>query len=155
VLTVPDRAGHASAGPRTLAFSADGERIAWTQAASPDNAGPLAPVQASVIEVASGKELAVLSGFIGPVAHLAFSPDGRRIVSVERSLNLPGPLGEVKIWNADTGSSLLALHWDEANMRNCCFSNDGRRLYTVGLWAAPRSTYLLKPWDGTPREVDR
>jgi serine/threonine protein kinase/WD40 repeat protein len=151
LMTLPERSGQPSVGPRALAFSADGRRIAWTQAAA-GNAGPLGPVQASVIEAAGGKELAVLNGFTGPVLDLAFSPDGRRIVSVDR-LNVPGQMGEVKVWDADTGSNLLALHWEEANMRSCCFSSDGRRLYTVGLTATPFRAFVLKMWDGTPRNT--
>jgi serine/threonine protein kinase/WD40 repeat protein len=148
LLTVPDRSGQASLGSGALAFSADGQRIAWTQATA---VGPLAPARVSVIDAATGKELIALSGLPGGVGHLAFSPDGRRILSVDHSLSTPGQLGEVKLWDAATGSSLLALHWDGASMRSCCFSSDGRRLYTVGLSTTPDMQYVLKMWDGMPR----
>jgi serine/threonine protein kinase/WD40 repeat protein len=148
LLTVPDRSGRHSVAARALAFSADGQRIVWAQAGMED-LGLLAPMQASVIEVATGKELAVLSGFAGPVAHLCSSPDGRRIVSVEtRNRNMPTSLGEVKVWDAGTGSNLLSLHWDRAVMHSACFGSDGRHLITVGL---SNRGYLLKVWDGTPR----
>jgi WD40 repeat protein/predicted Ser/Thr protein kinase len=147
--TVQDRSRHGSIGNVAVCFSPDGRRIAWSRPGTTGSSGGLMPSQVSVNDAATGKELFRLKGHAGPVAHLAFSPDGRRLVSVEMSppaLNV----GQVKVWDARTGSPLLTLAWEGTAMRSASFSGDGHRLYTAGLVTSDLGC-VLKPWDGTPR----
>src|SRR5262249_25334717 len=78
-----------------------------------------------------------------PVAHAAFSPDGRRVVTVAGRVpipDLPGAGSDVRVWDAATGSPLTPpLHYYQ-NPTQVRLSPDGRFL---AAWAAERC-YL---WD--------
>jgi WD40 repeat protein len=67
-----------------------------------------------------------LLGHSGPVCGVAFSPDGRRLVSVSGGL---AARGEVKIWNVATGEELLTLNRPGQAVT---FSPDGYRLAVAG-----------------------
>src|SRR5262249_11172384 len=77
-----------------------------------------------------------LYGHAHPVSCVAFSPDGTRIATASGDQSRPG---EVKVWDARTGTLLLELD-GLAPMRrvgniavlNVAFSPDGSRLATAG-----------------------
>ena len=59
-------------------------------------------------------------GLAGTVNSVAFSPDGRRIVSGSVE-------GTLKIWDMSTGKETLALRGHTSGVRAAAFSPDGRR----------------------------
>jgi WD40 repeat protein len=69
-------------------------------------------------------ELLTLKG-TGHVA--AFSPDGKRLASASGGGG-PGAIGEVKVWDAQTGKELLSLKGHTAGVSSVVFSPDGTRL---------------------------
>jgi len=75
-----------------------------------------------ILEVASGKELAVLK--VPAFAQLAFSRDGTRVATGSE-------LGPVVIWDAHTGERLVELRGHGRGFYNVpAFSPDGKRLAT-------------------------
>jgi WD40 repeat protein len=99
----------------SLTFSPDGRRLAAT-------AGGDQGVQ--LWDVEAGKPLAELTGFKGPVFSVAFSPDGRRVVT-------GGNDGVARLWDAELGKLLFQLG-GHANAILCvAFSPDGRRVATA------------------------
>jgi eukaryotic-like serine/threonine-protein kinase len=135
-----------------VAFSLDGRCLAWTYGA----AG--APAEVKVHDAATGQGLLTLTGHSDLVTRVAFSPDGRRIVSLglgRDSGQPPFKPPEVKVWDADTGSELLSLAaGDAGRAQDVVFSRDGRRLYAA--WPLPdRNGCAVKVWDATPRPEQR
>jgi hypothetical protein len=78
---------------------------------------------------------------------VAFSPDGTRIVTSAGELNMPG---EVKVWEARTGTPLLELKGHTDVVWSVAFSPDGTSIVTGGLddtakvWDARTGTPLLE-----------
>jgi WD40 repeat protein len=121
----------------TLAYSPDGKRLA--------SAGVERKVR--VWEVGTGKEVFVLGEHTGTVNGVAFSRDGRRLVSCSGGfrVNLRGPgvlnplnlrsddpkaVPEVKVWDAATGKELLTLSLpDKPN--SVAISRDGKVIATA------------------------
>jgi WD40 repeat protein len=103
------------------AVSPDGMTLAVTYAANTgglDRLG-MAPPPSDVLrlwDIASGKELRQLDGQTNYVRHLAFSPNGRLLVSA----------GEV--WDAATGQGVPAV---SGGLPIAAFSGDGRSLATA------------------------
>ncbi len=60
---------------------------------------------------------------------VAFSPDGTRIVAGGGEYN---KAGEVKVWDAATGKSLLELKGHTSRVYSVAFSPDGTRIVTGG-----------------------
>jgi WD40 repeat protein len=79
----------------SLAFSPDGTRLA---AAVGDHASGMAQVW----DVATGQPLAVLQGHRHRVTGIAYSPDGRRLVTSSHD-------GSLRLWDAETGAELSTL----------------------------------------------
>jgi hypothetical protein len=80
-------------------------------------------------------ELQTLRGHSGIVVRVAFSPDGRRIVTGSED-------GTAKVWDAASGKELLTLRGHSDRVWSVAFSQDGRRIVTgsedgtARVWAA-------------------
>ncbi len=117
-----------SAGMQKTLFSLGGKRLA---AATPGDT-------ATVWDAESGK-LQVQLKHTGQAAHVALSPDGTRITTVD---------GTVKVWDAQTGALQLELK-NAGEVTLVSFSPDGSRIVTGGqgqtvkVWDAQKGTELL------------
>jgi WD40 repeat protein len=86
--------------------------------------------------VSDGKELAVLEGHAGAVRSLAFSPDGKRLLSGGSDLT-------VRLWDTRTFREQLAFRQNASVQLAVAWSGDGRRVGAAGLdgllrvWTAP------------------
>jgi WD40 repeat protein/serine/threonine protein kinase len=122
-----------------LTFSPDGKRLAgvgYDPAATTKD-----PLHVMVWDAQSGKILLTLKGHTGlrsSIASIAFSPDGRRLVSAPINI-----AGQMKVWNAETGEELLNL----SGQGPVAFSPDGHRLF------GRSADGTVKIWDATPRAL--
>ncbi|MBR1121941.1 TIR domain-containing protein [Bradyrhizobium lablabi] len=81
------------------------------------------------------REIAVLTGHNDEIQHVAFSPDGARIVS--------GSLDKTaRLWNATTGASIAVLKGHNGKVEIAAFSQDNKRIVTASSGARARI------WDG-------
>ena len=68
-----------------------------------------------------GQEILTLKGHTDMVISVAFSPDGKRIVSGSGDQT-------VKVWDADKGQEILTLKGHTAMVSSVAFSPDGKRI---------------------------
>ncbi|MFH1748672.1 MAG: serine/threonine-protein kinase [Planctomycetota bacterium] len=123
-----------------IACSADGSRIVAT------NGG--------VMELPTGKPLADLTGYSGPIWDVAWSPDDQSVVSA--SLN-----GTLILWDAVSGEEKLILRGHAGGIRTVAWSPDGKWLVsggqdaTVKLWdpVASPEVIILSRGEGNPTGV--
>src|SRR5262249_33173167 len=87
---------------------------------------------------ATGKEIRAFYGHEGFVRGLAFSPDGRRLLSASEDFSL-------KLWEVASGRSLADFHGHQFFASCVAFSPDGRYLASGGLDGA------VKLWSATRR----
>jgi WD40 repeat protein len=126
--------------PPCVAFSPDGQRLAWGS-----NSGTV-----KVRELATGQETLAVGGIPdGPATGVAFSPDGERLAVASANWI-------VKVWDATSGKELFTLKGHTAAITGVAFSPDGRRLAsssqdgTVRVWdaAAGQPAFTLKGHTG-------
>jgi WD40 repeat protein len=111
-LNHPDRAPHRVLGKHTadnLAVSPDGLLVAAS-----DDGGTV-----RLWDAVSGDWIADLHGHMNSVDGVAFSPDGRRLISAG------GGLEAVKLWDVGTGQELLNLSGISGVQECACWSADG------------------------------
>jgi WD40 repeat protein len=131
-----------------LAISPDGSWVASsheprevTEARFGQRPYKAVPGAAKVWDAATGKERFTLGGHPSPVYRVAFSPDGRLLVSASWDL--------IKLWDAATGAERGRLEGPQATgMNGLVFSPDGKTLATAT--GADRAIYL---WDLDARAV--
>ena len=86
--------------------------------------------------------LQTLGGHLGSVWSVAFSPDGRRIVTGSADKT-------AKVWDSGSGKELVTLRGHSGGVRSAAFSPDGQRVVTGGddqtakVWEAATGTNLL------------
>jgi len=125
----------------SLAFSPDGKRLA-SAGGELDVQGKPLPTEVKVWDVDKGQEVLALIGHTGIVLSVAFSPDGRRIVSGGGDVFKPDKGGQIKVWDAREGLELLALTGHTGPVSCVAFSPDGRRLASADSVASE-----VRVWD--------
>lgn len=126
-----------------LTFSPDGKRLALV--------GDDKVVR--VWDAATGSELLALSGHEGPLAVVAFTPDGKTLVSgggdpspMIRATPEGNAKSELKLWDAQTGKSLGKLKAHETPITGLAFTPDGQTLVT----GSRAGTLII--WDWAQRQ---
>jgi WD40 repeat protein/serine/threonine protein kinase len=120
----------------SVAFSPDGQRIAtgsydptakyWDQTTGQAKVWEYwdqATGQAKVWDAATGQEILTLKGHARWVTSVAFSPDGKRIVTGSADQT-------ARVWDAETGLEILALKGHQGLVHSVAFSPDGKRIVT-------------------------
>jgi WD40 repeat protein/serine/threonine protein kinase len=108
-----------------LAFSPDGEFVA---------VGLSDTVR--LYSTASGRETRTLASQTRSPPALAFSPDGRRLVTADWDET-------IKLWDAKTGQEIFTLAQLPSRPQSVAFSPDGRKIVVASYDA-------VRVWDGTP-----
>jgi WD40 repeat protein/serine/threonine protein kinase len=112
-----------------IALDADSRRLAHSVGA-----------EIFLVDMAGEGQLIHLRGHTDRVLGLAFSPDGRRLVSAAHD-------GTVKLWEPETGREILSLlHGPNDRVNGVSFSPDGRQIVSVGESGA------IKVWDASRLE---
>jgi WD40 repeat protein/serine/threonine protein kinase/Flp pilus assembly protein TadD len=109
----------------SIAFSPDGVHIAGACSR---------PSHVRLWNLQTGKEVRTLKGHTSDLSSVAFSGDGKRLVS-------SGWDHKIKVWDVDAGKALFTIHDHTDVVTQVCFSPDG------GLVASAS-------WDGTVRLWD-
>jgi WD40 repeat protein len=124
-----------SGGPRPVAVSLDGQRLACPCVV--DGRG-----RVTVLDATSGKPTAVCDGYRGGIRSLTFSPDGTRLATASDDR-------AARVWDAATGALLVTCQGHADRLLSAAFSPDGTRLLTA--W----SDGTVRQWDAvTGREVE-
>jgi WD40 repeat protein len=91
----------------------------------------------------SGKAKVSMAGLKQPVTRVAFSPDGKLLVSVGGNWRHPGP-GEIKVWDPATGKELANLGNDLTCVYRVVVTADGKTCFTghydgtIRKWRLPK-----------------
>jgi WD40 repeat protein/serine/threonine protein kinase len=120
---------------RCVALSPGGCLLAWTEGTVTE----LDKGEVQVWDWRAGQRRLTLSGHTGPITGLAFSPDGRRLVT-------GGMDQTIKIWDATTGQEALTLREHQGTVFSVAFSQDGHRLVSAG------ADQTVRVWDARPQE---
>lgn len=82
---------------------------------------------------------------------VAFSPDGKRLAGsclASTSYNVSaGGIGEIKVWDSETGQELMTLKGHTAMISDVAYSTDGKRLASVSGNITGRQSGETKIWD--------
>jgi WD40 repeat protein/DNA-binding SARP family transcriptional activator len=125
--------------PSAVAFSADGQQIAFAES----NGAPVI-----IVDIASGQDVIALHGHTGQLAFAQFNAAGTRLATIGRD-------SSAIIWDTSTGASLLRLSLDTSGERPwATFTADDTRLVTSAgsegllLWQlSPLGEWLTLPGD--------
>lgn len=123
----------AAALVKNLAFSPDGSLLAGGAGDEVRSE----PGEVDVWEAQTGKLVFRMLGHTEAIFGVAFSPDGRRLVSASLDHT-------VKIWDMATGHAALTLRAHTDTVRAVAFDADGTRLATGSADGS------IKIWDATP-----
>lgn len=103
-------------------------------------------LQAHVVDVPTGKELATFLGYSGRSGRLRFSPDGKTLMAFGGNYpeKYPTPMeaaGEVVLWNVEERATARMLSANTKALHDLAVSPDGKRLVTVG------EDKVVRVWD--------
>jgi serine/threonine protein kinase/WD40 repeat protein len=112
-------------GPRPVAFSPDGKRVA----AGSGNVVHLC-------DAVAGRRLAVLGPHATSVTSLAYSPDGKRLASVAGH--------DIYLWDGESGNAVAVLRGHSAKVIGCISARTGRA------WPRGANTRITRLACGTP-----
>lgn len=121
----------------STAFSCDGSRIATGSSVGKDTNGTVQG-EVKVWDARSGRELWSGTGHKAPIVLLAFSPDGRWLISGTRGGSDIGGVGTIKIWDASSGQSIpeyVSHSWVDGLL----VDPDSKRILTCGGTASEAS----------------
>ena len=125
--------GSISEHDKAVAFSPDGQRLAVASG-----------IGIWLYDVATLRELVLLTGHTGRAEAVAFSPDGTTLVSGAND-------GMLKLWDVETGANIATLGGDnrtwQQSVQSVAFSPDGTTLAAgsygkVNLWDVPTKTNI-------------
>jgi WD40 repeat protein len=146
--------GHTSL-VRSVAFSPDGKTLA---SGSGDFESPFAghdpPGQIKLWDVATGRNIANLTGHAKLVFSVAYSPDGKTLASGSYDQT-------IKLWDFASGKEKATLKGHDLSISPLAFSPDGKTLasgsedYTIKLWdlASGKEKATLKGHDKPVRSL--
>ena len=109
--------GHTGSFGRAVAFSPDGQMLAHS--GTGDNTIPIRDVQ-------NGQLLRTITEHTDTVLSVAYSPDGRNLVSVDWD-------GHIRIWDVATGALLKTIEGHKKGVPSLFYSSDGTTLIS-GSW---------------------
>jgi WD40 repeat protein len=104
--------------------------ITWSWGASSDQSVHL-------YNVATGQEVGRLRGHARPTTGLAFSPDGRRLVTAG------GWDDTLKLWDPQSHEEILTFGTHRGTVTSVAFSPDGKKIVSTSLQD-------VRVWDATP-----
>jgi WD40 repeat protein/serine/threonine protein kinase len=127
----------AAFGPSTLSFATGQTPGVGAGAVYADVLEPRdADSTVRLYRVATGQEMVSLKGHTRPCWGVAFSPDGRRLVTA-------GGDETVKLWDAQTGEEILTIGRHPRLVTSVAFSPDGHKIVSAS-WVD------VRVWDATP-----
>ncbi len=115
-----DMQGLPNADERVV-FSPDCKRLAHRPRNMFGEGPQLDPPVITLWDVQTGKEVLALKGHAKPISGIAFSPDGKRLLSTSTDRT-------VKVWDGQTGQELLTRKANVTRPWGVAFSPDGKRL---------------------------
>jgi WD40 repeat protein len=136
-----------------VAFSPDGKKAVSGGGGVLQPGGKFLPGSDFAIrlwDLDSGKELRRFKGHKAAVWCVAFSPDGKRILSGSGHWLLDNPDKSVRLWDVDSGKELHRFEGHKETVWNVVFTPDGRKAVscgdkTVRLWSLPEPAPMKKP----------
>jgi WD40 repeat protein len=131
---------------RTVAYSPDGKRLTHVSVSPSDHKSSTM----TMWDAQTGRELLTQKAH-GRVTMVAFSPDGKRLVTGAGRFGNTGALidREVRVWDAETGQELDSLKRHANQVTSVAFSPDGSRLASACLDGT------VNVWDATTRQEAR
>jgi len=146
-ITLKGHKGAVKGAVNALAFSPDGKTLV---SAATDARFDMATmklevksVEAKIWDLTTRKERAALTGFVGTVFSLAFSPTGKtiascggdttgyKVVQKDGKAEVVLPTGDVKLWDPATGKVQASLTSSRGLVYRVSFSPDGSQLATA------------------------